>query len=359
MLSDLFLTISNGTPLLINEAEHLESLISSRSTVSFTQPFSLAQSGVNPIAFQGNTRINQNGSDADKWMPYFSGFPKDTIFGASDVNSEMWGRQSLGFFQVGHLFSNLDDMLHVMQLSFLTRRAIRYISSPTSQPKQMTVSVSCMYSLLPDSLNEILRIHDALIRWYESLPGDFRMWDSLEVLVSDNYSDLTSYCTLKEGKRLSSTAVLVNMLFFATISILHQKNADNNQTNSAGIDGSQRFRISTSLVYNRNFSSLDLLRYAYRGQVYLLRRIYGQSCPPQQTTIPPSEIVGSSMISCLMMPTAVALLAQDSFADKMLEKFHPNTFVPIHEQQDAFQSCKTLAKFGQFPSISRMLYVKS
>jgi hypothetical protein len=279
-------------------------------------PFSLGQEEINPIVQQGQTRkLKKDISEADKWMPYFSGFPKDTIFGASDVTSELWGRLSLGFFQVGHLFSNLDAFCHIMQLSFFTRRAIRH-STGAVNPSNQTVSASTMYSLLPSPVSEISKIHDSLVLWYENLPSNLRLWQSLEVLVSDNFSDLSNFYNFKDGERLGSVAVLLNLLFFATISILHQKNADD----VIQLGTSMKFRISSSLLYRPTFHSSVMLRIAYRGQVFLLRKVYGQYVPPQPTTIPPSEMVGSSMISCLLMPTATALLGQETYASKLLQK---------------------------------------
>lgn len=313
MLADLFLCLSTGSPLMINEADYIHTVMSSVSCVSSKDPTN--------IQSQSNTRSQlKDQGDADKWMPYFSGFPKDTIFGASDVNSELWGRQSLGFFQVGHLFSRLDDIVHVMQLSFITRRAIRFtIAHPKSN--------SPLYALLPKVCQEGILIHDSLILWYESLPLQFRMWQSLEVLVSDNFTDLTTYCTLTDGKRLSSVAVLLNLLFFSTLATLHQ--------HLHTIKLESEYRVASSLLFRKTFESSDIARLAYRGQVYLLRRVYGQSMPPQPTTIPPSEIVASSMIACLLMPTAVALLEHSDFSLKLLEKYHPNSYIPIHEQQDS------------------------
>ena len=90
LLTDLFLSMSTGSPLIICEADYADSF-----SFSPSQPQaiiiggSLLETETNPIVFQGPKRKESEVSD--KWMPYFSGFPKDTIFGANDVNSELWG----------------------------------------------------------------------------------------------------------------------------------------------------------------------------------------------------------------------------------------------------------------------------
>ena len=334
LLTDLFLSMSTGSPLIICEADYADSF-----SFSPSQPQaiiiggSLLETETNPIVFQGPKRKESEVSD--KWMPYFSGFPKDTIFGANDVNSELWGRQSLGFFQVGHLFSNLELMSYVIQLSFFTRRALRIsTTSSTLKPNFSRSSFSSfgsalINSLLPTQNSEVQRMHDSLLVFYENLPINLRLWSNLEVFVGENIKDLSIHCTFAENQPLSSVAVLLNLLYFATMSILHESKA----TLQA------RYSVSSNSQNPISYNSNDMIRIAYRAQIFILRKIYGESCPPQPTSIPPSAIVGSPILCILLAIPATALLhsspSKSPLISKLLEPYIPNAFIPIQEQIDA------------------------
>ncbi|KAJ2995193.1 hypothetical protein HDV02_001019 [Globomyces sp. JEL0801] len=322
MMCDLFLTLSTGTPLMINELDYIETITSPSGQMSPTT-CPLAEADISVIQTQIRSKKQNSANDSDKWMPFFSGFPKDTIFGASDVNSECWGRQSTGFFQVNHLFSKSDDITHLMQLSFITRRAIRYVTAP-KVPTCQTQSVSLLTNLIPTSTSEIVRLHDSLILWFESLPIELRFWKSLEGLTSNSALEMDNYCSLNADQRLSSTAVLINLLFTATISLLHQKNAESSSinfspNNANASNSNHMFRISSSMLSRGVFDSSAMLRLSYKGTCYLLKRVYGQYMPPSPTIIPPSEIVGTPVISALIMPVVIGLLSQQIYAGKLME----------------------------------------
>jgi hypothetical protein len=303
LLADLFLTISTGCDLTIQESEYVD---------TFIMPTARSKVFKNPITAQLSIKQQDQGfvidQDKDKWMPFFSGFPNDTLFGAADINSEPWQKQSVGFFQIGHLYSNLQDISHVVQLSFLTRRAMRFAnrSQPTNQP--VAPSATCLYSLV-DKSNEMHTIHDALMLWFENVPIELRLWKSLDVVLSEDIHAIDSSTALRHGIRLGSSAVLCNALFFSTIAMLHQtKCRDSPQP---------RFKL-TSFLSNAGYESKDMVKLAYRGICYLLRRVYGQFMPPSLTYIPPSEIVSSSIISALIMPIALAMLSISEFVPLLL-----------------------------------------
>lgn len=331
--------MSTGAPLLINETDHSDTF-----SYSATQPPSI-NTGVgrlelesNPIVNQGSSYKKSDGDASDKWMPYFSGLPKDTIFGAGDANSELWARQTLGFFQVGHLFSDLEIMGYVMQITFFTRRALR-LSMASSKPNifasaansSSSLGKSLINSLLPNNSEEVEQIHNSLLTFYENLPPSLGLWSSLQVFVSENIQDLSTYCTFTDMQPLGSLTVLLNLLYFSTLAILHQKKGSSPSLYNVCLKSTGN--TSACLV-----TSNDVVRIAYRAQIFILRKVYGLACPPQATTIPPSAIVSSSILSTLLTIPATALLhstpSSSPLVSKLLEGWAPNTFIPIQEQID-------------------------
>ena len=328
--------------MLINETDHADTF-----SYSATQPHSI-NTGVgrlelesNPIVNQGSSFKRSEGDASDKWMPYFSGLPKDTIFGAGDANSELWARQTLGFFQVGHLFSDLEMMGYVMQVTFFTRRALRLsmvsskpnmFASSTTNASSSSLGKSLINSLLLNNSEEVEQIHNSLLTFYENLPPSLGLWSSLQVFVSENIQDPSTYCTFTEMQPLGSLTVLLNLLYFATLAILHQKRGGSPSLYNVCL-ASTGGNTSTSLV-----TSNDVVRIAYRAQIFILRKIYGLACPPQATTIPPSAIVSSSILSTLLTIPATALLhstpSSSPLVSKLLEAWAPNAFIPIQEQID-------------------------
>ncbi|KAJ3091740.1 hypothetical protein HK102_013575 [Quaeritorhiza haematococci] len=65
-------------------------------------------------------------------------------------------------------------------------------------------------------------------------------------------------------------------------------------------------------------NSTDILVAAYRGQCRVLRRIYRGWTPLSATSPPPPELVATPMIQCLLMPAAVALLADPTYAPALV-----------------------------------------
>jgi hypothetical protein len=164
---------------------------------------------------------NKSQVDMERWKPFFSGFPKDTLFGASDLTSERWSRTSLGdFFQTSHLFSDLGDACHLVSLSFITRRVLRFIRRPESKHPSSTATLlrNLLGSSDPDK--ELTLLHNTLVEFYANLPARFMYWESLEFLMGER--DPGYHCTIPEATRLSAISVMINLLFFYTISLLHQ-----------------------------------------------------------------------------------------------------------------------------------------
>lgn len=343
-MNDLFSTLAFGSPLLIDEEDFTDSFLHSFSV----QPSSstMVQSITNPITNQQNLKnLVQSRTMSmfsplsanipfvadKKWLPYFSGFPKDTIFGASDVNSVAWGRQSFGFFQVGHLFSSLDDMGHILQLSFLVRRAVRFSihgsssSANKSDRDSGSIIASCLYSVLPTRQQEFVKIHEALIVWWHQLPASYRFWDSLDVGGGGNDA-LKRLCISNNPLPPSPNTVLINLMFFAALTILHQGNVTESASTLFGMSIKNR---------NSKSTSKDIIRFAYRAHVFVLRKIYGLQSPPQLNTIPPASLVSSPIIPTLLMCTCTGLANFEMYRGKLEEEYMPNAFVPLHEQEDA------------------------
>ncbi|KAJ3274132.1 hypothetical protein HDV01_003415 [Terramyces sp. JEL0728] len=335
LLLDMFSSLSSGNPLTINEADYAETMITPQHLMK--KPCTgLAKTTFNMIQNQADVFSTDSTVEPDKWMPFFSGFPKDTIFGASDMSSECFARPSVGFLQVNHLFSKLENTAHLIELSYITRRVIRF-NSLRSLPEPRAIVPASLYSLLSTNNLDINRIHDTMILWYENLPSDLRLWGNLEVLVTGNEVEMNTLCTVKDGVRLSSIAVIINILYFATLSLLHQRNAESSELSTQpdqppAVSKPHSFKTSSSMLSRGVYESPAILKMAYKAQVFLLKKIYGQFMPPAPTTIPPSEIVASPIIATLLMISSAALINQQEFAFKLIDH---QTFNGVGEVRDS------------------------
>jgi hypothetical protein len=281
---DLFHSLSTATSLIIQEQDY---------SSTFGNEFKISKKFQNPLQIPFNIDTQESPlvdhQDRDRWMPFFSGFPTDTIFGASDMNSHPWNQQSIGFFQVGHLLSKLDEFQCIISLSFITRSCLRFCKSQACVPS-MYQSIKKEYS--------IAELHDGLIQWYMNTPSTLILW-SLDIIM----------CPPREmidTKRLSCNQVLMKLLFFASLSILHQ---------------SQDHRSET--VYQigiQNYKSREIIVGCYQGMLALLTRIYGTSAAPTMADIPPYEAVGSPIIATLMMPIITSALSLPDYASLLLAK---------------------------------------
>ncbi|KAH9269290.1 hypothetical protein BASA83_008652 [Batrachochytrium salamandrivorans] len=343
LLTDMFVSISTGQPLLLSEAEYVDTMIDT-STLLDRSPPKLSY-GDNP----GEENTQKTSVDPEKWKPFFSGFPKDTIFGASDFTSDRWSKQSLGFFQVNHLFSNLDESVHIIRLSYIVRRIIRALHAPEFPPlDQATPAAAGIQSICSHS-EDITRLHESLLVWYESLPLQLRLFYSLEAITTGDAQDLAKLFSIKEGERVSGLAVVLNLLLYTAFALLHQKNAEETAISFGDADDTgdsfqlkktmpsatpstpyktrpTTFRMSTSQINRGKFESHQLLAFVYRAQCHLLKFVYGSDFPPPATTPPPSEMVCSPIVSLLMMPIAVALLGQKAYAFQLIvQSTSPNS----------------------------------
>nr|KAJ3421332.1 hypothetical protein HK105_003840 [Polyrhizophydium stewartii] len=349
LLSDLFVSISTGKPLLLNETEYIDTMVDTTKLID--RPVPKLAHGEQPLGLISTSSASKStgspgGEDLDKWKPFFSGFPKDTIFGPSDFTSDRWSKKSIGFFQVNHLFSSLDDTSHLVQLCFIVRRILRFLHAAPSIPSIHTLptTTACMYSLIGTPV-DVVRLHESLLVWYENLPVPFRLFHSLEALAAADPQDLGKFCSIKEGERVSGTVVTLNLLLFSAFALLHQRNAEATainfeddeaqsaqqplsstltRSNASFINQPKSsvpiFRISSSLLGRGMFESSQIIAFMYKAQTHLIKSVYGASMPPSPTSVPPSEMVGSPIIGTLMMPTAVALLAQSAYARKLVSQ---------------------------------------
>lgn len=148
----------------------------------------------------------------DKWKPFFSGFPKDTIFGAADSNSEGWNRRSGGgFFQVNHLFSNLEDMAYLLRLSFILRRIIKFTGSPRDRAIQDSELLNGLCSPYPSRQRLIVTLNE----FYASLPEHMKLF--LFVRNDAFASDMNHVPMLPSNPRRSSLVIVLNLLFFYSL----------------------------------------------------------------------------------------------------------------------------------------------
>ncbi|KAI8916142.1 fungal-specific transcription factor domain-containing protein, partial [Gorgonomyces haynaldii] len=330
LLIDLFVSLSSGAPLMIDEEDFADTVI---SPSLFSKPDGHKLSTVAPFlaphihVHHGNNTIP---TEMDKWKPYFSGFPKDTIFGGTDLTSERWKQPTMGFFQVNHLFSDLNEVSHLIQLSFITRRVLRCANRP--QKTHMTEGPGYLLgALLPKNDDEAMRLHDVLIAWYVALPPHLRLWVSLESLHRDKVPE--EGCSIPMGKQISSMAVQLNLLFFFTLALLHQKEAEKSSINFAGSPSQFQhqpiYRLHPSHSAMRGVTCVDMLVVSYRAQVHVIKLVYGQSAPTP-TQVPPSEISGSGIVGCLLMAAPMALLSQSEYGMTLAEPASvPNSFPSI------------------------------
>lgn len=220
LLTDLYLAISGSASMVINEADYVNAI---NDVASFPNRSSPKITGVLNEFLTGSTfnRVPQNDSaDMDRWKPFFSGIPKDNLFAGTESTNERWTvEKPRDFFQVSHLFSSLDEVCHLVQLSFITRRVIRFVKKMESSTPNDAVNV--LHNLFsPKSDNESGEIHDALINFYHLLPAEYRLWASFEFLTGD--CDPSSHCSVRKGSRMSALSVNINLLFFYSLALLHQ-----------------------------------------------------------------------------------------------------------------------------------------
>ena len=340
LVVDLFVALASGNSLLLNESDYMETMLDG-STLIHKTPYQSILVAPDSLAGRKNGAGKEPqiasglSADLDKWKPFFSGYAKDTIFASTDVSSERWSRRSTGYFQVQHMFSDMASYTHFVQLSFIVRKIIRISKSQHNESKLKSnptnLSEACLAAINTES-RDILRLHESLLVWYESLPTPFRIFNTLEALTTSNSADITQFSAIQPGDRVSGTVVLLNVMFFAAFAILHEGNA---RLAPIQPDGRQRldsvFRISSSLLARHLFDSEQMIVFMYKAQSHLIKTVYGTNMPPSPSRIPPSEIVCTFMIGMLLMPTSVALLGRPDYARKAsaLEGEHfPQTPIP-------------------------------
>ena len=309
MITDLAFTLTTDSPLLINESDFE---IGQRPEIALGNDKNLK-----PIITQASCRITneERKMHHDKWMPFLSGFPTDSMFGALDISSG-WTEKTFGLFQVGHLFSDQNELELLVNLSVITRRIVRFskLFSRTASTK--------MVAAHQKFTEDFLELHASLLSYFESLPSKYRIWETLDSLLSEKYEDHFVNCLVKEGHRLNHQAIVINLLFFATLSILHQTNELKSSLVYEGAELETLNLGDFKISGNRIAKSLEILKLAYYGQLFILRKAYGSN-PPSITQIPPSEIVASSLVPVLLVPCTMAMLLEKSTSVRMLEPRKP------------------------------------
>ncbi|KAJ1343779.1 hypothetical protein BSLG_001671 [Batrachochytrium salamandrivorans] len=301
LLTDMFVSISTGQPLLLSEAEYVDTMIDT-STLLDRSPPKLSY-GDNP----GEENTQKTSVDPEKWKPFFSGFPKDTIFGASDFTSDRWSKQSLGFFQVNHLFSNLDESVHIIRLSYIVRRIIRALHAPEFPPlDQATPAAAGIQSICNH-------------RRYNSPARE-----PIEAITTGDAQDLAKLFSIKEGERVSGLAVVLNLLLYTAFALLHQKNAEETAISFGDADDTgDSFQLKKTMPSATPSTPYKTRPTTFRMSTSQINRGKFES---HHHHSPPSEMVCSPIVSLLMMPIAVALLGQKAYAFQLIvQSTSPNS----------------------------------
>ena len=313
LVNDLNFSLTTDSDLLINEVDFTvdPSLFLPANTQTVNN--------LKEIPTQRTFRItdDERRMHHDKWMPFLSGFPTDSIFGASDISGG-WKEKTFGLFQVGHLFSDPSQMGIIAQLSVISRQIIRY-SKRHAKEVEMRKEAS---DFLVNTNEKVLEFHNSLIKFYENLPPKHKVWNSLDDLLLQKCEDKERNVFAGQSKRLETQSVVINLLFFATLSILHQCNAYKTSlllaTAECGIaNATASFQVTSNSKATSN--SIGLLKVAHQGQLSILEKAYGTITPPSITQVPPSELVGSSLIPALLIPCAMALLLDRSTSTLLTE----------------------------------------
>jgi hypothetical protein len=277
-----------------------------------------------------SSQKNTHHNEFETWKPFFSGYPKSTIFIDTDYMSERWSKTNeADFYQVMHLMSDLNETCYLVQLSYLTRRVHRYNRRSDNSNSTNKTSASFKH-LNASSKDEIMDLHNSLIEWYHSIPRDLRLWESLDVLLAVEPNPRLSFHAVVGG-RLSSTCILINLLFFYSLTFLHQVYYRTN--NQKSVLGAQNILPEQYLISKSGMpiSSLGVIIMAYKAQTKLLMKLYGGGIGHVVTGFPPSELVGSPLIPILLIASPIALLFHPQYSQLMLDNMNNFAFPSLEQ----------------------------
>jgi hypothetical protein len=279
----------------------------------------------NLISNQKNTLYNE----FEVWKPFFSGYPKSTIFNDTDFMNERCSKtNSADFYQVMHLMSDLNETCYLIQLSYLTRRVLR-LNRRSDDLSKINKTLPSFERLNLDK-DEIIDLHNSLIEWYHSIPRDLKVWECLDVLLDVETNPRLAF-NAATGCKLSATCTMINFLFFYTLTFLHQVCYCAN--NQKSIEGSQisppaQYVISEAAL---SISSLDVIVLAYKAQTKLLMKLYGGGIGPVVTGVPPSELLGSPIMPVLLIASPIALLFHPQCFQLMLDNINNFVFPSVEQ----------------------------
>ncbi|KAJ3332082.1 hypothetical protein HDU76_001345 [Blyttiomyces sp. JEL0837] len=299
IIIDTFVTFSTGVNFLINESDYIDTIMDVGTLIPAE-----GQSSSPNMTPQG-----ENLNSRQKWLDFLRLPATNSLF---EPMFQSPGRPNEEVFDM----SKLSDTMYLVQLCFFARKVFRFgkFSKSSVKSSQMSVNSTCLLSLVSNP-NDIHRLHDNMIIWYELLPPPFRLIKFLEPFAGTQVADVSDLCTVTSSRGIPSICVTLNLMFFATLVLLHHGNLKmTGPLESAGAAAvathpGATFRVSSNPLSSMNLSSLDVCQMAYRAQCLILRLVYDHRAPSPSRP-PPPIIVASPMIHCFLLPAPTALLSQ-------------------------------------------------
>ncbi|KAJ1536522.1 hypothetical protein HK096_010085 [Nowakowskiella sp. JEL0078] len=305
LVVDFCNSLTTATPLMINENEYAPTMMDDHTLLSRDSE------STNSILIDSTSQLlSIDDGNRDAWKECLSGFPKYTIFEKYRYDQVP---ESSDVYSIKHLYSSNSETLHFMQLNFLVRHVMRLNLTSSGKNFSLNRSAVSLLSLTTQPAN-LLTLHDELIQWYERLPPSFRLFDSMEVLMGLNYQNVYFSSIVAFSKRLSSTCVTTNLLYFCTLVLLHQR-----RVSTPALKNDPAFRISTTQTRSL-FGSLDICVMAYKAQCHLLRLVYASNkqFPLSTEMVVPPELASTPMTPCFLMLTALTLLSSKDHAGALI-----------------------------------------
>ncbi|KAJ3415213.1 hypothetical protein HDV05_005353 [Chytridiales sp. JEL 0842] len=289
---DAYCSMVSGLPLSINETEYEFLLTRSpsntpQSTFGQTWCNDSAQDSKN-VADSGGGLVR--GVDKRTWVASFAIPPLESIY---DIDGEtrphaladQMKRQKNPTLPL-YMNCDADDSVYVGQITYIIRRVNRFkrwtpVSSTT--PTSATLTPLCGINQ-----SEVLKLHDIIIKWYDSLPPHCKAFRSLADFSDQNTSPpfIPPSAGPHQEWALRVRAVEIQLLFTSALTLLH--------------DPASEFQSSSLSNYRVTFqggnsqhtvTTFQLLTLIQRAQFYIIRCVYASTGIDQ----PPEMILSGQM----------------------------------------------------------------
>ncbi|TPX56014.1 hypothetical protein PhCBS80983_g04872 [Powellomyces hirtus] len=279
---DTFVTLSTGYDLSIDESLYMESLLDTEALVH-SAPHSLATEKNNLESRYGALRQSHLAYSAHQaqqmdWNALLGGFPTNTVFGLSADRSGAGNGQnsSSRAAAMDHLFTPLSEVHPHIRIEIFMRKVMR--SMTLSTPPSAYVGA----------------LHSKIMQFPKSFPPE-----------AQRYLSFTQQMfPLPMAGGISTGVVHTLLLFFATLSLIHQSSITDVTT--------------THDVNGRPMTSLDVCVALYQRMNLLIEDIYaarfaqttdplaafGSPAPP-----PPHELVSTPFSAILLTVPVIPLLS--------------------------------------------------